>query len=604
MNEKDLLIGPVLSFRGIGDDGRWLVTALMGFKEASELPAFETDGLRCPAPTELLLFKGERYVRYDVSCELKADERQVSYGVPGGLQWHMTIPGQGFAPRMAYVSCNGFSDPALMRKLIRASDAVWEDLLYSHDRDLRAPPPVATARSGKPAPPPKLLDKEQLWHERRIHDKGLQRFHLMLMGGDQIYFDSIWEDIKALRQWVSLPRQTQLDFKVSAALEREIEAYYFQLYKKRWLPAERQAWGAGPYPLDSATAMAHMPTIMMWDDHDIFDGWGSYSSEMQSSPLFQTLFRHARKAFWVFQMQHVLQALPELEDTVPEGFSHRDPALLSVAGLQALNHDPLALPVLAGQPGFTSAYAIGPVALVAADLRTERSRRQVMGQDTWTAIKTWLADLRGGANAPPQPTNHCHHLLFMSSVPVVHPKLSLAEALLDNFGSDHVTDSNADDLKDHWSHDEHDGERKRLLEVLSHVARTKRIRVSIVSGDVHVAAWGTAYRKDLPASETWSQIHQLTSSAVVHPSLVSVMERLFLHWLNTNAKDLQKIDVQSVAEMMLFPGHDRHVMAARNWLALELDMGSDGTGCKLWATWRCEGENDFSNHLLALAPVQ
>lgn len=592
MNEKDLLLGPVLSFRGIGKGDVWKVSALVGIKAGAAVPALEVDGKACAAPKELLAIQGERYLRYDLSCKVLKNERTVSYGVPGGPTWHMTVPGKDFSPRMAYVSCNGFSDPAVMRKLIRTSDAVWEDLLYSHDRTLRRKQGAGEV---------KLLDKEQLWHEKRIHDKGLQRFHLMLMGGDQIYFDSIWEDIKSLRQWVALPRQAQLDFKVTKALEREIEAYYFDLYKQRWLPSERKPWSSPTATLDASAAMASMPTIMMWDDHDIFDGWGSYSCEMQNSPLFQALFRHARRAFWVFQMQHALEDLPELEDTTPAGFSRQDPMLKPIAWSQLLARDGLALPLLDGQPGFTSAYAIGPVAIVAADLRTERSRAQVMGSDTWSQIKKWTGNLQSG-NAGSQPKSACQHLLFMSSVPVVHPKLPLAELLMDKFGQEHVTDSNADDLKDHWSHDEHEGERKRLLEVLSNLARDKKIRVSLVSGDVHVAAWGTAYRKDLPASETWSQIHQFTSSAVVHPSLMGVMERLFLSWLNSNAKQPQNIDVQYVAEVMPFPGHDKHVMAARNWLALELDMGS-AEGCKLWATWRCETETSFSNHLLAVAPV-
>lgn len=71
---------------------------------------------------------------------------------------------------------------------------------------------------------------------------------------------------------------------------------------------------------------------------------------------------------------------------------------------------------------------------------------------------------------------------FMSSVPVVHPKLTLAEAFLDNFGSDHVLDSSADDLKDHWTHDDHEGERLRLLETLFATAKAKQLRVAIVSG--------------------------------------------------------------------------------------------------------------------------
>lgn len=592
MNEKELLLGPVLSFRGIGKGDTWRVTALIGLKTGAETPEFQVDGKACPPPKELLSTRDERYLRYDISCKVLKDERTVSYGSLGGLTWNMTVPGKDFSPRMAYVSCNGFSDPALMRKIIRTSDAVWEDLLYSHDRKLRRKPGEGEV---------KLLDKEQLWHEKRIHDKGLQRFHLMLMGGDQIYFDSIWEDIKLLRQWVALPRQAQLDFKVSKSLEREIEAYYLGLYKQRWLPNERQPWSSATASLDAAAAMASMPTIMMWDDHDIFDGWGSYSCEMQNCELFQTLFRHARRAFWVFQMQHALEDLPELEETTPAGFTRQDPLLKTIPWSKVLAKDTLALPLLDNQPGFTSAYSIGPVSVVAADLRTERSRTQVMGSDTWRKIKEWTGNLKSGG-AGPQPKIGCQHLLFMSSVPVVHPKLPLAELLLDKFGQDHVTDSNADDLKDHWSHDDHEGERKRLLEVLSSLARDKKVRVSLVSGDVHVAAWGTAYRKDLPASETWSQMHQFTSSAVVHPSLMGVAERLFLAWLNSNAKKPQNIDVQYVAEVMTFPGHNTYVMAARNWLALELDLGSVD-GCKLWATWRCETETSFSNHLIAVAPI-
>src|SRR5690606_25454548 len=114
-----------------------------------------------------------------------------------------------------------------------------------------------------------------------------------------------------------------------------------------------------------------------------------------------------------------------------------------------------------------------------------------------------------------------------SSVPVVHPKLTLAEAFMDNFGSEHVLDSSADDLKDHWTHDDHEGERLRLLETLFSTAVAKQLRVTIVSGDVHVAAQGVATRKEKGPQENQVQIRQLTSTAVVHPSLVSVPERLF-----------------------------------------------------------------------------
>ncbi|MBD2839219.1 alkaline phosphatase family protein [Pseudomonas sp. JM0905a] len=586
MATNDFLLGPVLSFRGVGQDGTWKVTALIGIREGAEVPKLRVEGRACAAPTQLLIIRKERYLRYDLSCKAHKDERRVEYGVEGGPLWHFTVPGKDFAPRMAYVSCNGFSDPAGMRRLVRPANAVWEDLLVSHDKLLR----------GRA-----LLDKEQLWHEVRIHDKGLQRFHVLLMGGDQIYFDSIWEDIPELKHWVSLARAEQLKFSVSTTLERKIEAYYFTLYRQRWLSEKRRPWGTGEPNRDAADALARIPTVMMWDDHDIFDGWGSYTPEMQRSPLFQTLFRHARRAFWVFQMQHALDDLPELVDGTPPGFSSQDPILTPIAWSMRLKKDSLALPLLDNQPGFTSVFQAGPLALVVADLRTERSRTQVLGAQTWRQLKDWLSKLDTSV-APRHPGTRCQHLLFMSSVPVAHPKLGLAEGVLDNVGQDHVLDSSADDLRDHWSHDDHEGERKRLLEVLSETARLKRLRVSLLSGDVHVAAWGTAYRRDLPASETWAQIQQFTSSAVVHPSLMGVVERLFLGVLNSSARTPQTIDVQYNVEMMLFPGQSKYVMPARNWLALELDVGNDEA--KLWATWRCETETAFSNHLQTVPPAR
>lgn len=585
---KDIFtVGPVLSFRGIVDN-RWRVTALIGVPFEANLPMLEIEGRACPAPILLLEHNKERYWRFDLSCDLQDAERKVTFGVAGGgPSWEFTVPGCGFAPRMAYVSCNGFSDASGMRKLVRPESAVWADLVGSHDRSLRGSD--------------FKLDKEQLWHEGRTQDKGLQRFHLMLMGGDQLYFDSIWEDLPKLKQWVGMSRDKQLTFVVSATLEKEIEDYYFGLYARRWLPASRKPWGTLIANGDAADAMARIPTIMMWDDHDIFDGWGSYSEAMQSSPVFQTLFKHARRAFWVFQMQHILGDLPALENQDLPNLSRKDPHFRPISWQGHQEKDPLALPLMDGQPGFMFAHQVGPVAIVAADLRTERSRTQVMGMDTWDKLQTWLTSLpgHGQVNAGVQ----CQHLLFLSSVPVVHPKLSLAEGLMDTFGQDHVLDSSADDLKDHWSNDTHEGERKRLLETLAKTAQDKLLRVSIVSGDVHVAAWGTAYRKDIPPTATWAHIHQFTSSAVVHPSLMGVAERLFLYLLNSTASKPQVIDVQHVVEMMLFPGHNRYVMPARNWLALELDLGDSGTNCKLWATWRCETENGFSNHLQAVQPA-
>lgn len=583
MANDPFTLGPVLSFRGVSTDGEWLVTALVGCPESADAPVFHIDGRKAEQPRVLHRAVKQQFLRYDLSCAMRDVERKVDFGVEGGPSWSFTVPAAKQAPRIAYVSCNGFSDPRSMRKLVRPANSVWQDLLANHDRTLRNAD--------------YLLDKEQLWHESIIHDHGLQRFHLLVMGGDQIYVDSIWEDVNELKHWVGMSRDEQLRFKVSATLEREIEAYYFGLYAKRWLPQKRRPWAAAEPKLDSADGMARIPTIMMWDDHDIFDGWGSYSCEMQHCELFQTMFRYARQAFWVLQMQHALGDLPELERSLRPNVSKVDPLYAPVRWSEQLGNDKRALPLLDDQPGFSSAFHIGPISLFVADLRTERSRTQILGPKTWEALHDWLSHVKTDGNAANRTS--CQHLLFLSSVPVIHPKLTLIDGLFDTFGQDHVLDSNADDLKDHWSHDDHEGERKRLLEVLTNVAEECRLRVSILSGDVHVAAWGTAYRKDIPPTSNWAQIQQFTSSAVVHPSLAGVLERVFLHILNKAAEKVQSIDIQHEVKMMLFPGHNNYVMAARNWLALELD-----SGCKLWASWRCETEKGFSNHLQTVEPAK
>lgn len=584
-----IILGPVLSFRG-STQSEWKITALIGVPAGDEAPAMQVDGRACRKPLMLLRHAGNCYYRYDFTCPLEAAERRVKYGIASNnMEWQFTIPGCNFAPRMAYVSCNGFSDPVGIRKLVRPANAVWEDLLANHDRSLRSPK--------------YLLDKEQLWHEERIHDKKLQRFHLLLMGGDQIYFDSIWEEIEELRHWVSLSRPEQLEFSVSADLRKKIEDYYLSLYPRRWLPSTRQPWTSKALGQDAADAMARIPTVMMWDDHDIFDGWGSYTCEMQQCAVFQTLFACARKAFWIFQLQHAPKALPELSPINRKNVSLRDPQFEPIAWQIQLDKDPLALPLLTDQPGFSFGFHVGPVSLLVADLRTERSRTQIMGPAAWSGVQAWLNALpKDGERA--NPGTRCQHLLVLSSVPVAHPKLSLAESFLDSFGEDHVTDSNADDLRDHWSHDDHEGERKRLLSTLSTIAESLQLRVSILSGDVHVAAWGTIYRKDPLPAQNGAQIHQFTSSAVVHPSLTGVLEKMFLVFLNQAASKPQALDVQHTVEMLLFPGHNRYVMPARNWLAIELDIAK-GTpaGSKLWATWRCETKGDnFSNHLQAVSP--
>ncbi|MFT5819546.1 MAG: phosphodiesterase/alkaline phosphatase D-like protein [Crocinitomix sp.] len=52
-----------------------------------------------------------------------------------------------------------------------------------------------------------------------------------------------------------------------------------------------------------AAVFATVPTVMMWDDHDSFDGWGSCDCKLQKSPIFQNIFPIAKRYFETFQIR-------------------------------------------------------------------------------------------------------------------------------------------------------------------------------------------------------------------------------------------------------------------------------------------------------------
>lgn len=588
-------MGPVLSFRGIAGENKdlWRVTAIVAVSVQEKEPELYIDDSTVRGgPVELARGESSRILRYDLSVTLKDEACQIRYGFGSQLRWHFTVPARNAAPRIAYVSCNGFSDPDAVRKLKAPIHAAWEDLLCNHDTQFR--------------PDGYSVDKEQRWHEERIHDKALQRFQLLAMGGDQIYVDSIWQERKTLKElcdWTELPLDEQIKYQPSEDLKGRITKYYFDLFLERWAARSQATWGTTEsIDRGSAAAMASIPTVMMWDDHDIFDGWGSYPPALQYSPLFLHMFKAARRAFWVFQLQQREADLPSLQDRAFAGAAAPDtPSFASVDWQTVRRTDTLALPFLDGQPGFSYHHVLGPVSLLVLDLRTERSQTQILGELSWEAFMRQL-------KSPPAPGGpEEEHLLVMSSIPVAYPKLTLAEWGLGLAGTPNVQTGLADDLNDHWSHHAHEGERKRFVRAVVAAAKAKRVRITLLSGDVHVAAWGTILRKDVTPADNWMRINQLTCSAIMHPPPTTFVERLFLTYVNQAAKVSQPIDTEHLVEMMLFPESDTYIQAARNWLALELDQQTFGdTGRRrLWATWRCERENKrYSNHLLAIHPVK
>src|SRR3546814_20870983 len=88
--------------------------------------------------------------------------------------------------------------------------------------------------------------------------------------------------------------------------------------------------------------LASIPSIMMWDDHDLIDGWGSYPDDRQECDVYQkTIWPAAERAFRTFQQQL------SVGEAAPNSISSRY--------------------------GFTLGHVIGGLAVLVLDRSDERS---------------------------------------------------------------------------------------------------------------------------------------------------------------------------------------------------------------------------------------
>lgn len=495
-----IVVGPVLGFRGL-KDGRWHTSALVVLQGHAGPPRLlvSAGGLSRQQEQAVLLktYAGLQVWRLEWSVQLTDQEQAIDYSINGGDMFRYAVPQQDKPPRICYGSCFGFLNRKDINKL-RNTFGMWKVL-------------------------------------QRVHEQ--KPYHLLFMGGDQVYADQLWETLPPLRDWLdkSLKKRVQAPF--TADMQQQVARFYFGLYCQMWRQKR------------PAAVMARIPTLMMWDDHDIFDGWGSYSPQQQACAVFQGVYSQAREHFRLFQ-------------------------------LQAGSDDDLGLAALLGQQGYTYAYRLGELALVALDLRSERSQSQVMSPQTWNRLQAWMEEELTEKRMPDHSRRKaCRHLLVMSGIPIVNANLNLLEAALEIRPGQQKME---DDLKDQWLSRAHQQERLRLIHRLLHFSKESCCRVTIVSGDAHAAFLGYIQSDREPAAPAEARvINQLTSSAMVNlppPALVIFMlEKMF-------GGKTEEVDRGITARLLKFPGTSRRILGARNWLSLTVDEKS----C-IWAEWYAEG---------------
>lgn len=480
--------GPVLLFRGRQGD-RWRVSALFVLRGTKEPPDLEVEGMRTPAPPRHVAALGGRTAwRFDFAVQRGAEDRRVAYGFRDEEErWRFCVPALGARPRIAYGSCNGWEEEAPDAAPGPDRNARWAHLLGAH----RAAP-----------------------------------YHLLLMGGDQVYADGVWRAHPQLAAWADAPSRRKPPEPLSPEARAAAEAWYEALYVNHWRQAE------------VAAVLASLPAVMMWDDHDVFDGFGSHPDAERETAAYRGLAEVARRHFAVFQ-----QGCPPDEP-------HE-----AVWG--------------AAHGSFAQDHLLDGVGLLVLDLRSERTPRRVMSDATWAALPGRLGRL-----------SEARHLLVMSSVPVAFPNLSWAERIVNLLPGQAGYE---DDLRDQWFSRAHREEHGRLLRLLAAHAHGTGASVAVLSGEVHLAHAARMRRAD------GASLVQLTASGIAHPAppaaWPAALERLSVL--------TRRLPGDVSVEFPPLPGGPERFVPARNWMSLE--PREDGAYA---ARWHAEGRAETQDALV------
>ncbi|ODV78748.1 uncharacterized protein CANTADRAFT_7090 [Suhomyces tanzawaensis NRRL Y-17324] len=396
------------------------------------------------AGTKFFEQDGISFFRYTVHLELAAYEQKVHYHINNATKqgFQFFVPGADQSMNVMSYSCNGFSlgaDPGEFKS------SLWLDVINKHDTN---------------------------------------HYHVMLGGGDQIYADAVKQASPALKKWADESDYMHKRLvQASPELVEELKHFYLHHYL---------AWfGKGFWKGTNGTtlqalfpvAMAQIPSINIWDDHDIIDGFGSYRDATMQSEVFKAIGNVAYTYYMVFQHHQA----PD------EDIHAQDPSWI----LSRTNGPTIA------QKNHSNYVRLGKeIAMVGMDCRTERKLKQIITPSTYSAI---FDRLRSEILAD----KSIKHLLVMLGVPIFYPRLVWLEWLLTSTalkplrhlatkgviqkGLVNEFDGDVevlDDLNDHWCSKHHKRERNKLIKDLIEFGNEHTVRITILSGDVHLGCLG------------------------------------------------------------------------------------------------------------------
>ncbi|GMM38727.1 hypothetical protein DASC09_060660 [Saccharomycopsis crataegensis] len=395
--------------------------------------------------TQFFATNGLSFWRYNIDIQLNSVEQKVVYSVNGvnKPQYHFYIPSLTQSMNVVSFSCNGFS---LATDTSEYKNSLWYDVLEKH---------------------------------------GKLHYHVAIGGGDQLYCDKVKLVSQDFQDWLEESNPLKkMKAPFNDDLKNSLDQFYLQNYTD-WFGSGHWSGSQGKtlqalFPV----ALSTIPTANIYDDHDVIDGYGTYKHETMDAPVFKGLGKVAFKYYMIFQHHTAPHEQPQLNE--PSWIFGAQPGPY----MEELSH--------------SNYIRLGKeIAYVGFDCRTERKRDQILTYATYNEIFARLESEIKAANGD------IKHLLILLGVPIAYPRLvwlekiltsralapvrMLAQKRIVSKGLVNEFDGSIevlDDLEDHWCAKHHKHERNYLVGKLQEFGAANGVRITILSGDVHLAAVG------------------------------------------------------------------------------------------------------------------
>ncbi|KAL4910586.1 hypothetical protein BDW74DRAFT_141426 [Aspergillus multicolor] len=392
----------------------------------------------------------------------------------------------------------------------------------------------------------KFCGPDPLWRDV-LNEHQTRPFHVMIGGGDQIFNDRVTAESMYFKEWLKIRDASErYETQLNPEFKNDLENGYLGNYS-RW-------FSQGLFSL----ANSQIPMVNMWNDHEILEGFGSYPEEFMSSAVISGLGNLAFKYYMLFQ-----------HHSVPEETEADEPSwILGAEPGPYINQRSRHLFMSLGNG----------ISFLGLDCRTERMYDEIISEHSSDLI--W---------------DRCHreivkgetkHLVVLLSIPIAYPRVAMVKNILNSRqslgkagllgGLVNRHGAKVEIFDDHWTAKQLKSERKYLIEDLQDLAAEKSVRVTILSGDVHLAAVGQFYSNpnlNTPKDRDYRYMPNIISSGIVDapvPEMVSdtLNRRNQVHHMDSNTDE----------EMIPFFTHDvnnkprnnKRLLPRRNWCSIRL----------------------------------